>query len=59
MGNDEIKKDCGKRVRIAITLCGMKLPAFGKKYKISLTWTMSRSRLWSRIMSKGVVTGSG
>ncbi|MBY0501342.1 MAG: helix-turn-helix domain-containing protein [Alphaproteobacteria bacterium] len=27
----------GKRVRIAITLCGMKLPAFGKKYKISFS----------------------
>lgn len=37
MNNDEIKKDCGKRVRIAITLCGMKLPAFGKKYRISFS----------------------
>ena len=35
MTNDKINKECGKRVRIAITLCGMKLPAFGKKYKIS------------------------
>lgn len=37
MTNDRIKKECGKRVRIAITLCGMKLPAFGKKYKISFS----------------------
>ena len=37
MVNDEIRKDCGKRVRIAITLCGMKLPAFGKKYRISFS----------------------
>lgn len=37
MLNDKIKKDCGKRVRIAITLCGMKLPAFGKKYKVSFS----------------------
>lgn len=31
------EKDCGKRVRIAITMCGMKFPAFGKKYKISFS----------------------
>lgn len=37
MVNDEISLDCGKRVRIAITLCGMKLPAFGKKYRISFS----------------------
>ncbi len=37
MTNDTIDKDCGKRIRIAISLCGMKLPAFGKKYKISLS----------------------
>lgn len=37
MLKDEINKECGKRIRIAITLCGMKLPAFGKKYKISFS----------------------
>lgn len=37
MLNNEINKNCGKRVRIAITLCGMKLPAFGKKYKVSFS----------------------
>lgn len=37
MTKDETYKDCGKRVRIVITLCGMKLPAFGKKYKISFS----------------------
>lgn len=37
MLNDEIDKDCGKRVRIAITLCGMKLPAFGNKFRISFS----------------------
>lgn len=37
MTNKEIDTDCGKRVRIAITSCGMKLPAFGKKYKISFS----------------------
>ena len=37
MVNDETNKDCGKLVRIAITLCGLKLPAFGKKYRISFS----------------------
>ncbi len=37
MNENNIDKDCGKRVRIAITLCGMKFPAFGKKYKVSFS----------------------
>ncbi len=37
MTENDINKESGKRVRIVITLCGMKLPAFGKKYKISFS----------------------
>lgn len=32
-----INNDCGRRIRVAITSCGMKFPEFAKKYKISFS----------------------
>jgi transcriptional regulator with XRE-family HTH domain len=45
MINDENNnQEYGRRLRLAITLCGMKLPAFGKKYAIAISHLYSIER---------------